>query len=118
KTEDHQTFKNYHLAGFEIDASASTGRSHLIIGSRIDGVFIGRFNADNWLLRDTRVRGIPNEASLTPTNNLSVIFVAPYHAAADEAVASTLTNIRVENVVAFGGNGGFQIAGYHGGAGT
>lgn len=116
KTEDNQNFDNYEIGNFEVDASKSVGFSHLLVGSRINNAFIGRFNAENWVFRDITLRNIPNFPSFTPASNLSVVFLSPFHVTNDEAVQNRVENIRFENVTAYGGNGGFQVNGFNGGS--
>ncbi len=116
KTSNNQNFNNYLIENFEIDANNQANAlssDHVLIGSRVNNAFIGRFNADSWLLRNIKIYNIPEYSSGL---RAGVLTISPFHTNPDESVQNKVTNIRLENVVATGGTGGFQINGFCGGS--
>ena len=117
----NETFRNYYAAGFFIDASATSAvmtGNHVLIGSRVNGNFIGRFNAENWFFENIRIKNVPQSAGLSTSGYKGIVFVSPYHTTADEITQNTITDITFKNVKAWGGDGGFQINAFNGGGVT
>lgn len=107
-TEADQTFRNFTITDLQIDAAASTGRNHIIVGNYVNGSFVGRFNVDN--MRIERIKTFGAKADPTTTNHPTHVHLTPQHNSSGEA-ENTLTNIYLADLDLNGGNTGVIIGG-------
>lgn len=107
-TAADQTFRNFTLSDFNVDATASTGRNHIIVGNYVNGSFVGRFNLENIAVR--RINSYGAKADPTTVNHPTHIHLTPRHETSGEA-ENRLINIHVADLDLDGGNTGVVIGG-------
>lgn len=107
-TKADQTFRNFSLSDFAVDAAASTGRNHIIIGNYINGSFLGRFNVEN--VNVQRIRTYGAKADPSTTNHPTHVHLTPQHGAPGEA-ENVIRNVYISDLDMDGGNTGIIIGG-------
>jgi hypothetical protein len=110
KTADHDLFKNIEVSNFLIDCNNVTGTNanHVIIGTRRGSSGAQtRINIDQLFLHDITAINVP-----TASGNVRIgVYISIQQVAGSEATQNYGTNILVQNVRVYGGEGGVYVDG-------
>lgn len=107
RSADDETFKNFLVQGFDVDADNTTGKHHVVIGSFVSNATLQRINIERIIIRDIRAYNIPVD-STTATSHRAGIWLGSYHTASGQGL-NTIKDILIENVRLEGGNYGIFV---------
>jgi hypothetical protein len=116
KVADHDTFNKILIEGGTIDVNNVGGRHHVILGTYRAAAFQTRINVKHLYVRGVGTINVPVDP--TTTNHRLNVWIAPYHAALNEATQDEVSDVHIEDCRFEGGNQGVVIGGsWTGGAG-
>ena len=107
RTADYQTFRKIDIENLNIDGNNVGGRSHVVLGTNIDGNDQSRMNIEDITIRNITTRNVPVDP--TTTNHRLNVHIDVWSRPGDQE--THLTNILIENCDFNGGNAGIDIGG-------
>lgn len=107
RTADYQTFRKIDIENLNIDGNNVGGRSHVVLGTNIDGTDEPRMNIEDITIRNITTRNVPVDP--TTTNHRLNVHIDVWSKPGDQE--THLTNILIENCDFNGGNAGIDIGG-------
>lgn len=113
KVADHDLFHDIEVSDLIIDANNIAGQHHVIMGTYVGGVALGRMNFDGITVGNVKTMNVFWDGATAPNHRLNIWFIVARTAAgtATDGAENYMKNFLFDDLHLEGGNGGIGVTG-------